>query len=239
MDSSSRSTAARLSQLARGLAKVAPGLALTAVLTGCADSSIGSSFLSWMPKPAASDAAADAKVSDKYAMRPTCPDVEIRYGTESANIFENGKQGADAALRFQLSVQRVARECDEIGGNIVARVGAAGRVVAGPKGSTGKVDIPVRIAAVNGDKVLYTGLKIVSVQVEPPDFGANWSLVDEAVTIPSAGSADTVIYVGIDDKSKLLPKSQQTDAKPRPHKPRAPAADPNDPYPQMKPNIPQ
>ncbi len=239
MNSSSRSAAARLSHLAHGLAKAAPGFALAATLAGCGDSSIGSSFMSWLPKPAASDAAADAKVSDKYALRPTCPNVEIRYGTESVNIFENGKQGTDAALRFQLSVQRVARECDEIGDNIVARVGAAGRVIAGPKGATGKVDIPVRIAAVNGDKVLYTGLKIVSVQVEPPDFGANWSLVDEAVTIPAIGSADTVIYVGIDDKAK--PAQKPTDAKPRVHRPRAaaPAADPNDPYPQMKPDIPQ
>jgi hypothetical protein len=219
--------------------RLAPGLAFAALLSGCGDTSIGSSFMNWMPKMASSDQPADGKDLSKFAPRPTCPGAEIRYGTESANIYESGKQNNPDALKFQLSVQRVARECDEVGPSIVARVGAAGRVVAGPKGATGKVDIPVRIAAVNGDKVLYTGLKVVSVEVQAPDFGANWSLVDESVTIPSDQSADTVIYVGIDDKARPAPKAEKQDAKPRVHKPRAPAASANDPYPQMKPNIPQ
>ena len=247
MVSSVRPAAACLKRLAGstrrpalGLAKGVPALALAVALAGCGDTSVGSSFMTWIPK-APAESAPDARDLAKYSTRPTCPGAEIRYGTESVSLFENNKRDNPDLLRFQISVQRVARDCDEVGPNIIARVGAAGRVVAGPKGATGKVDIPVRIAAVNGDKVIYSGLKIVSVQVEAPDFGANWSLVDEAVTIPSNVSADTIIYVGLDDKSKPATPKEAKESAPRPHRPRppAPAADPADPYPQMKPNIPQ
>ncbi|MFX8351067.1 hypothetical protein ABTL64_19325, partial [Acinetobacter baumannii] len=89
------------------------------------------------------------------------------------NLFTNNVQPTPDTLRFQINVQRVARECDVVGETIVARVGAAGRVVAGPKGAAGKVDVPVRIVAMNGDKQVYTTLKTVSVDVQPPDYGAN------------------------------------------------------------------
>jgi hypothetical protein len=254
MVSSVRSVAARLKRLAqgsaytaRGLAKAMPGVALTVALAGCGDTSVGSSFMNWMPgsKPAP-DAAVDTKDVSKFAARPTCPNAEIRFGTESANIYA-GKYGDEAALKYQINVQRVARDCDEVGPNVVARVGAAGLVVGGPKGAPGKVDVPVRIAAVNGDKVLFSTLKVVSVSVDAPDFNGSWSLVEQ-VNIPSDISADTIIYVGLDDKAKAAAAAaaarkqpEATETRPRPRKARAaaPAGDPNDPYPQMKPNIPQ
>lgn len=236
MISSIGATAAQFRRAAFGLAKAAPALLLTAGLAACGDTSIGSSLLNFGAKPATDAAPTDPAVAAKYAVRPSCPNAEIRFGTESSNIYA-GKQGDDTSLKYQINVQRVARECDEVGDQIIARVGAAGLIVGGPKGTAGKVDVPVRIAAVNGDKVLLSELKVVSVQVEAPDFNANWSLVEQ-ISIPAVGSADTIIYVGIDDKSKAI---KPAEAKPRVHRsrPAATAGDPNDPYPQMKPNIPQ
>ena len=235
MVSSVRSTASCF----RRLAKAAPALAMAVALAGCGDTSVGSSLMNWMPgsKPAETAAPADPKAYAKFADQPACPNAEIRYGTEMINLFADGKQGDDNSLKYQINVQRVARECDQVGENIMARVGIAGLIVGGPKGAAGKVDVPIRIAAVKGDKVIYTELKTVSVQVQAPDFNGNWSLV-EPVAIPAVGSSDTIIYVGLDDKSKAAAEKPQHEAKPRPHKPRPPA-EPADPYPQMKPNIPQ
>ncbi|MDR3493578.1 MAG: hypothetical protein P4L82_03155 [Ancalomicrobiaceae bacterium] len=181
---------------AKGMSAAA-ALVLAGLTSGCGDTSIGSSFFHMTPEaPKAND-------DKQFAAQPTCPNAEIRYGTEAIQLFEPGKQGDLSAVRFQISVQRAARDCDQIGDNIIARVGAAGRVIAGPKGATGKVSVPVRIAAVNGDKVIYSALKVVEVDVAPPDFGADWSVVDEQVTIPAAISNDTIIYVGLDEKGKL------------------------------------
>jgi hypothetical protein len=209
---------------AKGVSAAA-ALLLAGALAGCGDTSIGSSFFHMTPEA--------PKTTDnvQFAQKPTCPNAEIRFGTESIQLYENGKQGDLNSVRFQISIQRVARECDQIADNIVARVGAAGRVVAGPKGSTGKVSVPVRIAAVNGDKVVYSALKMVEVDVAPPDFGADWSLVDEQVTIPAAISNDTIIYVGLDEKGKpdkALQKPAQK-AKPKPAKPAAATPAPAEP----------
>lgn len=189
--------------LARFTAKVAFGTALCLSLTACAGSSIGSSFGSFMPGASpAPETAADVKDQNRYLATATCPGAEIRYGAEAINLYSNNAQPTPDGLRFQVNVQRVARECDVIGDNIVARVGAAGRVVAGPKGSQGKVDVPVRIVAMNGDKQVYTTLKTVSVDVQPPDYGANWSVVDESVTIPAGIANSTTIFIGLEDKNR-------------------------------------
>jgi hypothetical protein len=202
MASSVRSVAGAGKRLPLGLVRLAAGLGLSLSLSACAGSSIGSSFSSFMPGSPPPETAADAKEQNKFLATPTCPGAEIRYGAESIDLYTNNAQPLPDTLRFQINVQRVARECDVVGDNVVARVGAAGRVVAGPKGSASKVDVPVRIVAMNGDKQVYTAMKTVSVEVQAPDFGANWAVVDESVTIPAAIANSTVIYIGLEDKNR-------------------------------------
>ncbi len=192
-------------------------IAAVLLLTACGDTSVGSGLF----KFGAQEPPKTEDVAPKYAALPTCPAAQIRYGTESILRYDSPKSspapkskdpGAPSEaqkpddpqlLRVQINVQRVARECQQIGDAIVARVGAAGRVIGGPRGTAGKIDIPVRIAAVKGDQVIYTAVKVVQVSVDAPDFSADWSLVDEAVSVPAVGSADTIIYVGLDDKAKV------------------------------------
>eukprot|EP01037_Dinobryon_pediforme_P024923 gene24924-26892_t len=192
-------------------------IATILLLAGCGDTSVGSGLFKFgaQEPPKTEDLAA------KYAALPTCPAAQIRYGTETILRYDSPKSGPAPKskdptapieppkpndpdlLRVQINVQRVARECQQIGDTIVARVGAAGRVLGGPRGTAGKIDVPVRIAAVKGDEVIYTAVKVVQVSVEAPDFSADWSLVDEAVSVPAVGSSDTIIYVGLDDKAKV------------------------------------
>lgn len=203
MASPVRSVAGVNRRLPLGLARFAAGTALCLSLTACAGSSIGSSFGSFMPGTSSTpETAADIKEQNKYLATATCPGAEIRFGAEAINLYTNNAQPTPDSLRFQVNVQRVARECDVVGDNVVARVGAAGRVIAGPKGAGGKVEVPVRIVAMNGDKQVYTTLKTLSVDVQPPDYGANWSVVDESVSIPTAIANSTTIYIGLEDKNR-------------------------------------
>ncbi|KPL54261.1 hypothetical protein [Prosthecomicrobium hirschii] len=190
-------------------APIAAGLATALLLAGCGGTmdSIGTTLLSGTKT--------DGAELDGEAIkaRPVCPLVEIRSGTETLPLYETGKQGNADFLRFQISVQRVARECDINGETMSVRVGAAGRVAAGPKGATGKVQVPVRIAAVKGDQVLYSRLNTVSVDVGAPDYSALWSAVDEAMTLPANITSGVTIYVGLDDKpEKPAPKGKKPKA---------------------------
>ncbi len=142
-----------------------------------------------------------------YAATPVCPSIEIRDGTEFLPIFEPGKQGDPASIRFQANVQRVARDCTEGPEGIRVSVGAAGRVLSGPKGATGPVTVPVRIAAISGERVIFTKLVPTTVDVMPPDNSALWSIVDDALVLSVADSHEATIYIGLDGQASA--KSQK------------------------------
>lgn len=180
--------------------------ALLAVLalSGCGTSdSIGSSF---SPMKALSGTLSDPKPIDPavFAATPVCPEAMVRDGTEFMPIFEAGKTGNLDAVRFQASVQRVARDCEEaIGGGIKVRVGVAGRVLSGKSAATGTVTIPVRVAVTAGDKVLYSKLTTTQVTVQAPDYSGLFSIVDDGITLSVAESQAVTIYVGLDGKGDV------------------------------------
>ena len=56
------------------------------------------------------------------------------------------------ALRYQGNFVRAARECAVVGGQMVMKVGVQGRIIVGPAGGPGQVDVPLRIAVVEAPR---------------------------------------------------------------------------------------
>lgn len=134
-----------------------------------------------------------------FTITGACPKVFIQNGAETMLLFEPGKQGDPQAIRFQATLTQTARECSLVGGKTLIKVGMAGRVLSGPKGSTGAVTLPVRVVVRTGETVHYSTLHQVPVSVNAPDYAAAWSKIDEAVSIPASNAEDAQIYVGFDD----------------------------------------
>jgi hypothetical protein len=183
---------------AKPLFRRLPAAALLLALGGCGGSfdSIGSTLVSGSTtKPAGLDA-------EQFAARPACPPIEVRPGGESLAVKDPAKPNDPQALRYQASIQRVARECSDGGGSIVARVGVAGRLAAGPKGGPGEVKVPIKITVELADKTLYSAVTVATARIAAPDFNALWSVIDEKVAIPADVSRDTTIFVQIDEGAK-------------------------------------
>jgi hypothetical protein len=122
-----------------------------------------------------------------------CPEVTILPGTES--IRRDDGTGDNAALRWQASISRTARECTRAEGEaITVRIGLAGRVIEGSRGAPEQVELPVRIAVREGEDVTYSRLHNVQVAMGQPS--QDWAYVEENVRIEAPGSA--VIVVGFD-----------------------------------------
>jgi len=51
-------------------------------------------------------------------------------------------------LKYQGSFARLARNCAVVDGNMVMKIGIEGRLVVGPAGGPGQVNVPLRIAVV-------------------------------------------------------------------------------------------
>lgn len=134
----------------------------------------------------------------------TCPPVSIRAGASTYAVAVPGKQPVGNDVRFQAVITKTARECNLNGGVITARIGIQGRVIAGPAGAPATVDVPMRIAVVQGgigEKVIATKAYRTSVQMAE-DGSVPFSLVAEDVAYPVPGpgvNADNyVFYIGFD-----------------------------------------
>ena len=79
-----------------------------------------------------------------------CPDVQVRTGASTLIIGSKPGEGEPTALdvRYQGSIIRTARECHVNAGMMTMKVGVEGRIITGPAGGPGTVDVPLRIAVV-------------------------------------------------------------------------------------------
>ena len=135
-----------------------------------------------------------------------CPSVTVRAGASTYAVAASGKQAAGNDVRFQASITKMARECVRTGGEITARIGIQGRIVAGPAGAPSSVEIPLRVAVVQGgvgEKVIAS--KAYRTTVEMSEEGSvpfTFVAEDMAYPVPSAAVADSYIfYVGFDPQA--------------------------------------
>ena len=75
-----------------------------------------------------------------------------------------GKQAVGNDLRYQATITQTARECTINGGQITARIGIQGRVIAGPAGAPPTVEMPLRVAVVQGG----VGEKMIATKATGP-----------------------------------------------------------------------
>src|SRR5262249_58016460 len=73
-----------------------------------------------------------------------CPGFDIRTGASTMNIAAKTADATAGDLRYQLSFGQTARECAVQGASLIIKVGVQGRVILGPMGGLGKVEVPLR-----------------------------------------------------------------------------------------------
>jgi hypothetical protein len=136
----------------------------------------------------------------------SCPPVSIRAGASTFAVAAPGKQAVGNDLRFQATITRTARDCTLTGGEITARIGIQGRVIAGPAGTPGTIEIPLRVAVVQGgiqERTIAT--KVYRTSVSMADVGNTpFSLVAEDLVypVPPGATGDSYIfYIGFDPQA--------------------------------------
>jgi len=147
-----------------------------------------------------------------------CPPVDVRRGASTLTICPTGDKTA-MTLRYQVDFAREARECAVTGGNMVMRVGVEGRVIVGPAGGPGQVDVPLRMAVVeetpsSGTHPVLTKFILIPVVIAPNQGSATFTHIEEGITFPlptpTAQLDDYLVYIGFD------PVTAEAQAKPAP-----------------------
>jgi hypothetical protein len=130
-------------------------------------------------------------------------------------------------VRYQGSIIRTARECHINSGMMTIKVGIEGRIITGPAGGAGTVDVPMRVAVVQegvSPKTVATKFGKEVVTVNSAVDRVTFTHIEPDITFPlpqPLGLIDRyVIYVGFDplgDKpAKKPPVKRKPIAKKKP-----------------------
>ncbi len=157
-----------------------------------------------------------------------CPEVKVRYGAATLMIGDKPGQGEPSPLdvRYQGSILRTARECHLAGNIMTMKVGIEGRIITGPAGAPGNVDVPLRIAVVqegiNNPKTIVSKFEKQTVTVNNAVDRVNFTQIDPEVSFPLpkpvTDISQYVVYVGFDAFGAQMQKKKPARKPPRHHR---------------------
>jgi hypothetical protein len=142
-------------------------------------------------------------VSSEPQAEENCPPVTIRAGASTFVVAAPGKQPVGNDVRYQATITKTARDCTKANGEITARIGIQGRVIAGPAGAPTSVEVPLRVAVVQGgvtEKVIATKAYKTTVEMGEGE-NVPFTLVADGLVypIPPGAVGDSYIfYIGFD-----------------------------------------
>ena len=181
-------------------------------------SRIADTFLQKPPPPTA----ADKQAAVLGVAESTCPPVDVRQGASTLSIPPNNTDAF--ALRYQGSFGDMARECNVSNGVMRIKIGIEGRILVGPAGGGGIVDVPIRLAVVKeGPEPKTVVSKMTKVQVPVADGQPNviFTHVDNDIAFPMPPGLDIeayVVYIGFDPAGLQQQPARKPAAKPAPRR---------------------
>jgi len=155
-------------------------LSLSLMLAGCGSSNLfNSSALDLFN----TSSKATTSETGTNAADIECPSVTVRSGAATLMIGSKPGEGEPAAmdLRYQATILRTARECQVNAGIMTMKVGIEGRVITGPAGGPGTINVPLRIA-------------VVQEGIQPKTITSKFARLDVVV----ASAVDRVAFTHID-----------------------------------------
>jgi hypothetical protein len=137
-------------------------LAVPVLLSACAVSSISSPFKSGSADENASSVNADRLLENAKAdngqeaaasgAAAHCPQVVAWPHDRLLTVYEPGHNGDSLSIVHRGEITKLARECQLYSDRVVVKYGFAGRVLLGPKGQAGVVNLPIRVHVSGADK---------------------------------------------------------------------------------------
>jgi len=136
-----------------------------------------------------------------------CPGVEVRQGASTLAVSTPGAEAGPMTMRYQVGISQTARECAPLGGVMTMKVGVQGRVLLGPAGVPGQLDIPLRMVVVQegaNPKTILSKFYRFAVAIPPGQTAVPFVHVEQDLTFPLPRAAELeayVVYVGFDPNS--------------------------------------
>jgi hypothetical protein len=199
-------------------------LSLSLVLAGCGSSSLFSSSALDLFSTSSKATTSNAETGPGSSTDVECPGVNVRTGAATLMIGSKPGEAEPSALdlRYQATILRTARECQVNSGIMTMKVGIEGRVIVGPAGGPGTINVPLRIAVVQegvNPKTITSKFARVDVTVASAVDRVAFSHIDPEISFPLpqpiVNIDSYVVYVGFDPAGAQQEKKKPA-GKPKP-----------------------
>ncbi len=178
-------------------------VSLMMVLSGCNAGGLGSGLgLSSSEPAAATPAATPAPATDQQAfVQGFCPQISLRDGTAVYRSYARGKEGDAEQVVFQASLADSTRSCSRTDTTLTVNALIQGRLVSGPQGKAGTINLPIRVTVMDGDQEVANELEQYPVTLADVNTPAQF-VYTRAVTVPGNVSGMTRVYIGFEQPKK-------------------------------------
>lgn len=132
-------------------------------------------------------------------LRAYCPRISLLEGTAYLQTYTQGNDDIAEELIHQATITDVTRTCRYRNGQLFMTVAAAGRVVNGPKGTGGNLNLPIRVAVKDAEGLPYSQLGRIDVQIVPGAGATQFIYKDEQIVLAEPSARTLQVLVGFDE----------------------------------------
>ncbi|MFN3506105.1 MAG: hypothetical protein ACK4ZU_01425 [Allorhizobium sp.] len=174
-------------------------VSLMMVLSGCNAGSLGGGLGLSSSEPAP---AAPAAASGQQAfVQGFCPQIALRDGTAVYRSYARGKEGDAQQVAFQASLADTTRSCSRTESTLTVNALVQGRLVAGPQGKAGTINLPVRVTVIDGGQEVFNELEQYPVSLADVNMPTQF-VYNKAINIPGNVSGLTRVIIGFEQPKK-------------------------------------
>jgi hypothetical protein len=168
------------------------GISLLAVVAGCNQTDNANMGVTTDPSGVQT---AHQQQTGTAVVQGACPQVYLRDGTAVLRRYAKGAKDDPQKLLYQVTLADTTRQCVLNENQLVVTVMVQGRVVEGPAGTGGTVNVPIRVAATDEKTTLYSELVQHSINTTTGQF----VFTQANVALPGGSGGFTKVYVGFDE----------------------------------------
>ncbi|SMC53804.1 hypothetical protein SAMN06297251_103247 [Fulvimarina manganoxydans] len=163
-------------------------LGLAAIVSACSSTGPGEG----LEETAASVAPAQSEWAPGGLEAAYCPKITLRQGTAILDK-KNGEE-----LAYSANITGTNRDCRIVDGQLRMKIAVFGRVMPGPA-APGAVTLPIRIAVLRGEDVIYSELGQRQVNAQSGQSAQTFEYVDDRIAFAEPKERNIIIYTGFDE----------------------------------------
>ena len=139
-----------------------------------------------------------------------CPLVVIRDEGAIYKTYAGGAKDDASQLAYQASLVQGTRQCTTDGTALNMTVVVQGRLVAGPMGSAGSVNLPIKVSVMDGQTVLYSDTTNYQAAIPAGEGSAQFLYTDNKIHVTGGAAGFVSVYVSFEQAPPAPVKAART-----------------------------